>query len=171
MKPDLSLPERGPARSLDAAAPASLRLAKREALSALAWALGIFLALGTLTALWANPLFMRMTPVDGWDYVLLGAEAALAGLYLGLRGGACAVKRAGIGGLLGFVGFGCVLCNQVLLFVFGASFLLANVEPYRHLAGAVGILLLAWAVQRKWRSRAGEQVGDGQAVRAASGLP
>jgi hypothetical protein len=49
------------------------------------WAKGIAVALlafgglGTVSALWNNPLFMRMTPAGGWEIGLLGALLLLFG--------------------------------------------------------------------------------------------
>lgn len=125
----------------------------REWLVSALIALGVFVSLGTLTALWRNPLFARMTPITGWDFVILGLEAFLLGLYLGARTPACAVSRAGLGGVLGFLGFGCSICNQVLMLLFGASFLLTYFEPYRYLFGFAGVALLALAVHRKLHQR------------------
>jgi hypothetical protein len=132
----------------------ALRLSAREWTLSLLIALGFFLALGTLTALWRNPLFVRMTPITGWDFVILGLEALGLGLYLGVRAPACAVSRAGLGGVLGFLGFGCSTCNQVLMLIFGASFLLTWFEPYRYGIGFAGIAVLGLALTRKLRLRA-----------------
>ncbi len=43
-------------------------------LKGLAVALGSFVALGTVAALWENPLFVRMTPAGDLEVVLLGRE-------------------------------------------------------------------------------------------------
>ena len=131
----------------------ALRFSAREWTLSLLIALGVFIALGTLTALWRNPLFIRMTPITGWDFVILGLEALGLGLYLGVRAPICAVSRAGLGGVLGFLGFGCSICNQVLLLVFGATFLLTYFEPYRYGFGFAGVAVLGLALTRKLRLR------------------
>lgn len=138
-----------------------LRLSAWEWTLSLLIATGVFVVLGTLTALWQNPFFIRMTPIAGWDFVILGMEALLLGLYLGVRAPACPVGRAGLGGVLAFLGFGCSICNKVLVLVFGAGFLLTYFEPYRYLIGAVGVAMLALALGRKMQLRAA----------AAQGLP
>ena len=139
-----------------------VRLTRREKLSSVAISAGIFLGLGTLTALWQNPFFIRMTPISAWDFVILGLEALLLGLYLGIRSPACGIKRASIGGVLGFLGFGCSICNKILMLIFGASFLLIYFEPYRYLIGFLGIALIAIALQRKLVIRAvvGSKLSD-----------
>lgn len=116
------------------------------------WALGIFFVLGTLTALWDNPLFIRMTPITAVDFAILAAEAGLVGLFLGIRKAACPIKGVAFGGILGFQGFACTICNKVLLLAFGPAALLTWYEPYRYWVGAVGIALLVLIVA--WRLKA-----------------
>ncbi len=111
-----------------------------------------FLLLGTTTALWENPYYIRMTEVSAWDYAILFIESLLIGLYIGVNAPPCATKKAGIGGIFGFLGFGCSICNQLLLFLLGSSFLLTWFEPVRHLVGLAGILVLSYALYQKWSS-------------------
>ena len=124
-----------------------------EWLSTLIIASAMFLLLGAMTALWSNPFFMRMTEVSGWDYIILSFESLLIGLFFGIRAPHCATKKAGIGGVLGFVGFGCSVCNKILLLLFGSSFLLSYFEPVRHYAGALGLLLFSYALIQRWLLR------------------
>ncbi len=37
-----------------------------------------FFSLGTVSSLWDNPLFMRMTPAGAWEIVLLGALSSVS---------------------------------------------------------------------------------------------
>ena len=134
------------------------RLLSRYHLRSTCLAVVVFLGLGTLTALWANPWFMRMTPVRMSDYLLLGAQAVLLGLFLGLRVPGCtlrsAVKGASVGSVLTFLGFGCALCNQVLLLIFSATALTAVFEPVQPIVGLLGVGVLLWALQLRLRERA-----------------
>ena len=132
----------------------SPQLRSREWMVSLGIAGSIFAMLGTVTALWQNPFFIRMTPITIWDFVILGLEALLLGMYLGIRAPACGVARASLGGVFGFLGFGCSICNQLLILIFGASFLLTYFEPYRYLVGFAGIAMLILALVRKLRLRA-----------------
>ena len=113
-----------------------------------------FALVGTLTAVWQNPLFGRMTPVAGYEYVLLGGQALLGGLYLAVRTPMCAAKTAGSGGVLGFLGVACPVCNKLLLAIFGSGVLLSYFEPVRFYVGLLGVGALAWAVWRKLNVRA-----------------
>ena len=109
----------------------------------------VFVMMGTLTALWNNPYFIRMTPVTDWDYIILSLESILIGLFFGIRTRRCSTKKAGIGGVFGFLGFGCSICNKLLLLLFGSSFLLTYFEPIRYYVGAVGILIFTFALYQK----------------------
>ena len=94
-----------------------------------------------------------MTEVNGWDYIILSFESLLIGLFFGIRAPHCATKKAAIGGVLGFVGFGCPVCNKILLLLFGSSFLLSYFEPVRLYAGASGLLLFSYALIQRWLLR------------------
>ena len=46
------------------------QISLNEWLSTLIIASATFLLLGTITALWNNSFFIRMTEVNGWDYII-----------------------------------------------------------------------------------------------------
>ena len=119
-------------------------------LKGLAVALGSFVALGTVAALWQNPLFVRMTPAGEIEVVLLGLLALLLGTYVAIRRPFCSVKTVGVGGVLGFIGVACPVCNQVLLLLFGADLLLTYFEPVRIYVAGAGVVVVAAAVAREW---------------------
>ena len=119
----------------------------------IAVAIGTFLALGTVTAIWPNPAFVRMTPTQGFEPWLLTLQAVLVGAYVAIRRPRCPLRGAGLGSLLGFLGIACPTCNKVLLLVFGADLLLAHFEPYRLHLALVGIVVTAAAVAWEWRQR------------------
>jgi hypothetical protein len=48
-----------------------------------------FVLLGTVSALWENPLFIRMTPVSGFETAFLAALSVLLGVYVAIRRPAC----------------------------------------------------------------------------------
>ncbi|WP_162937655.1 hypothetical protein [Indioceanicola profundi] len=121
------------------------------------WGLGAaaatFLLLGTVTAIWPNPVFARMTPTQGFEVWLLAIQAVLVGVYVAIRRPRCSVRGAGIGSALGFLGVACPTCNKILLLTFGADFLLAYFEPYRLHLAMVGAAVTAVAVVWEWRQR------------------
>ncbi|MFQ5773359.1 MAG: hypothetical protein ACE5GS_02465 [Kiloniellaceae bacterium] len=116
----------------------------------LAVALGSFVALGTVAALWENPFFVRMTPAGDVEIVLLGVLSLLLGTYVAIRRPFCSAKAAGAGGVFGFIGVACPVCNKILLLLFGGDLLLTYFEPVRIYVAAAGVLIAAVAVAREW---------------------
>ncbi len=112
--------------------------------------LGSFVALGTVAALWENPLFVRMTPAGDTEVVLLGLLSVLLGTYVAIRRPFCSAKTAGVGGVLGFIGVACPVCNKILLLLFGGELLLTYFEPVRIYVAGAGVLLAAVAVAYEW---------------------
>ena len=126
-----------------------IEISYREWFISLSITVATFLLFGTVTALWSNPFFIRMTEVSDLDYVIISFETILIGLFFGIRAPKCAVKKAGFGGIFGFLGFGCSLCNKLLLLLFGSSFLLTYFEPIRYYVGVTGILIFSFALFQK----------------------
>lgn len=114
-----------------------------------ATAAAMFVALGTAAALWANPLFMRMTPAGGFEVALLLLQSTLAGVYVGLPRSACGKRTAGAGAIIGFLGIACPVCNKVLVLLIGSAVLLEYFEPARIYVALGGAALLALAVWLK----------------------
>lgn len=114
-------------------------------------ALLAFAGLGTVSALWTNPLFMRMTPAGGWEIASLGVMSVLLGLYVAIRRPACGNRVAGTGGVLGFLGVACPICNKILVLLVGGEALLTYFEPIRVYVAAAGAATLAAAVVIEWR--------------------
>ena len=100
-------------------------------LKGIAVVIASFAVLGTVSALWDNPLFMRMTPTGTWEVGLLATLSILLGVYVVVRRPFCSIKTAGAGGVLGFLGVACPVCNKVLLLLFGGELLLTYYEPVR----------------------------------------
>ena len=65
------------------------QISLNEWLSTLIIASAAFLLLGTITALWNNSFFIRMTEVNGWDYIILSFESFLIGLIFGIQTTLC----------------------------------------------------------------------------------
>ena len=110
---------------------------------------GAFVLMGTMTALWKNPFFTRMTPTSGYELWLLVAESLLLGFYFGIRRSKEKGTCSTVGGVLGFLGIACPVCNKILLLLFGSTFLLSYFEPVRLYVGLLGISLLSYGLYRK----------------------
>ncbi len=123
----------------------------KRVLAGVAVAVVSFAALGTVAALWENPIFIRMTPAGGWEIGMLALLAALTGIYVVVRRPFCSDKKIGVGGVLGFLGIACPICNKILLMAFGSQLLLTYYEPVRIYVAALGVIVAAWAVVREWR--------------------
>lgn len=113
----------------------------------------MFAGLGTVAALWENPLFMRMTPTAGFEIALLLLLSILAGVYIGLPLTGCGRRTAGTGGVIGFLGIACPVCNKVLVLLFGGALLLEYYEPVRLYLALGGVVLLAFAIWLKLARR------------------
>ena len=128
------------------------RVGARRILAGLAVASGGFLLLGTVAALWPNPLFVRMTPAGGWEIGLLAVTALLGGAWVAIRRPFCPTKGAGAGGILTFLGIACPVCNKILLLIFGGELLMAWYEPVRLYVALAGALIMAAVTVLEWRA-------------------
>jgi hypothetical protein len=89
--------------------------------------------------------------VAALSFGLLGTVSALT-----IRRRACSAKLAGSGGVLGFLGIACPVCNKVLLLLFGGELLLTYYEPIRIYVAALGVAVAALAVGREWWLQKGQ---------------
>ena len=112
-------------------------------------AAAMFVVLGTVAALWTNPLFTRMTPAGGFEIALLLLQSVLAGVYVGLPQSPCGKRTAGAGAIIGFLGIACPVCNKLLVLLIGSALLLEYFEPVRLYVALGGAALLALAVWLK----------------------
>jgi hypothetical protein len=110
-----------------------------------------FIVFGSVAALWENPLFVRMTPVGGFEVALLAALSVLLGVYVLVKRPACSVKTAGAGTVISFLGIACPVCNKILLLIFGGELLLTYYEPLRVYVAAAGAIIMGLAVLHEWR--------------------
>ena len=142
--------------------------AMRRGLRGTAVGLALFVVVGTVTAVWANPLFVRMTPVGPWEFGATVLTAFLAGVTTALWVPRCSLRTSGTGGLASFLGIACPTCNKILMLIFGGPALLAWFDPVRPWLAAAGVIVMGFAAFRNWRtfreSRSGrEAVGRTEA--------
>ena len=124
----------------------------RRGLRGTAVGVALFAVLGTVTAVWANPLFVRMTPVGPWEFGATVLTALLAGVTVALWVPRCRLRTSGAGGLASFLGIACPTCNKVLMLVFGGPALLAWFDPVRPYLAAAGVIVMGFAAFGAWRS-------------------
>lgn len=118
--------------------------------TALCMAALVFVSFGTVTALWDNPFFGRMEPVQGFELPALALLSLLSGLYVLVKREACSTTGATGAGVLGFIGVACPTCNKILMLMFGGEALLAYFEPIRGYVMLASIAAMAWLVWREW---------------------
>lgn len=117
-----------------------------------------FVVFGVLTVLIPNKFFARMTSVTMLDYIFLIFTSLLLGIYVSFyhyqkkHGSKKCEVAATSGGVFGFLGFGCSVCNKLLILLLGVAGVLMYVESYRALIGSTGIALLGYAVYGKGKS-------------------
>ena len=112
-----------------------------------------FAAMGTITAVWRNPFFTRMTPIEGWELPSLFMFASLAGVFAAIRQPSCSTQKAGLGSIASFLGIACPTCNKVLMFIFGGEALMRWFDPIRPMVTALGLILLVLAIRTEWLKR------------------
>lgn len=114
--------------------------------------IAMFAVLGTVTAVWANPLFVRMTPVGSWEFGATFLTALLAGVTVAVWVPKCRLHTSGAGSLASFLGIACPTCNKILMLIFGGPALLAWFDPFRPWLAAAGVITMGFAAFRTWRA-------------------
>ncbi|MBA3909943.1 MAG: hypothetical protein C0524_08645 [Rhodobacter sp.] len=113
--------------------------------------LALFAVLGTVTAVWANPLFVRMTPIGSWEFGATVLTALLAGVTAAFWVPQCTLRGSGTGGIASFLGIACPVCNKVLMLLFSGPALLVWFDPIRPWLAAVGVVIMGFAALSTWR--------------------
>jgi len=125
----------------------------RTQANAILYAIGLFLLLGIPTALLSNPVipYARMIPATPLDYVFLFMTSILAAVYLVLpESKVCNPdKTTFAGGFLGFLAFGCPICNKLFVLLLGFDFMFNIINPIRPVLGILSIIILAYAIDKK----------------------
>ena len=113
---------------------------------------------GLATAIYENPLFMRMTPVRIQDYIIWIASSALIGLIVGSYFAAGSTTGEGkvlSGGVLSALSVGCPTCNQLVVLFLGTGGALSFFAPLQIYIGIASVLLLAWTLVLRTKALAG----------------
>jgi hypothetical protein len=114
---------------------------------------GSFVLFGVVTGLIPNPLYVRQVPRTVPDYLFLVLTAGFLGLYTLQRpaDGRTDDGAATASTVVGFLAFGCPICNAVLLALFSSSALLTYFDPLRPLLGTVSVALFGWLLYARSR--------------------
>jgi hypothetical protein len=131
------------------------RFGPRGWLAAAGAGLVTLLAVGLVTAVIENPLFIRMTPVRPQDYVIWLASGLLVGLIAGTFVGPAPARHGGktiSGGVLSVLAVGCPICNKLVVLLLGVSGALTIFEPAQLYLGVVSVVLLAWTLRLRARA-------------------
>lgn len=106
-----------------------------------------FVITGLVTELIPNPFYERMVPVTFVDYIFLFSTSLLATVYFGKK--QCSVREnrlAGIGGIAGFLAFGCPTCNIFLIAFLSSSAIMTYVDPVRPYFGIISTAVMLFLV-------------------------
>lgn len=104
-----------------------------------------------------TPLFVRMTPVEWWNYPFWVAAAVLAGLLAATYvpatdadrlDGAQGEKLLG-GGILTVFAVGCPVCNKLVVLALGAGGAMSYFAPLQPLLGFISVGLLLYALHAR----------------------
>lgn len=133
--------------------------ALRRGLRGTAAGLALFAVLGTVAAVWANPFFVRMTPVGPWEFGATVLTALFAGVTVALWVPRCRLGTSGTGGVASFLGIACPTCNKILMLIFGGPALLAWFDPLRPWVAAAGVIVMGFAALRTWRAFRDDRAG------------
>ncbi|MFC4360495.1 hypothetical protein ACFO0N_21320 [Halobium salinum] len=122
-----------------------MRSKSRRYLKAVVISIGAFVLFGIVTGLIPNPLYIRQVPRTPLDYLFLITTAAFLGIYTLQRTNNehNDEKTATAGTVVGFLAFGCPICNAFLLALFSSSALMTYLDPLRPLLGIVSVVFFA----------------------------
>lgn len=133
------------------------------------------LAVGVPTDIIDTPWFSREVPVRWWEYPVLVLTVALTMAWFAIQVPVAGRRTSGraLGGVvLAVFAVGCPVCNKLVLAAVGVSGALGFWAPLQPLLAAISLLLLVFAVARRWQQRAclagscasGSAAGDAEAV-------
>jgi hypothetical protein len=122
--------------------------------SATALATGVFISLPT--AILKTPVFGREIPVTSWSIPVVIATSILSGMLLATYANndeslreERSLKVGGAGALFSFLAVGCPVCNKLVLVALGYSGAIQYFAPVQPYLATAGILLLAYALQKR----------------------
>jgi hypothetical protein len=127
------------------------KLENKEILYWIVYSIIFFILLWTLTSLWDNLFFTRMTNVKNIDFIILSLESLIIWFYLSTKNlWKCDYSnKATIWWIFWFLWFGCLVCNKILLLTFWATFLLSYIEPIKYYIWFWWIIIMWYFLYKK----------------------
>jgi len=108
------------------------------------------------TAIIDNPWFTRMTPVYADQYFFWIGTSLLTGALLATYFGGLRADRASgagaAGGVLGYLAFGCPICNKLIVALLGVSGAMDYFAPAQPFLGALGLVAAGAALSYRLRA-------------------
>ncbi len=142
----------------------------RRYIAAAVAGLGWLVLSGVPTDIIDTPLFVRMTPVEWWNYPFWLASAVLAGLLAATYvtgpdlGGSNRFQGNVLGGgLLTVFAIGCPICNKLVVLALGASGAFAYFAPIQPILGLLSVGLLLYALRVRLSTERFCTIGESQA--------
>lgn len=124
--------------------------------AAIAVAVATFFVIGLPTAVIANPVFGRAIGVTSWSMPVLIATSLLSGMLVAtyVRMDSVIIdessaKVGSAGGFLAYLAVGCPVCNKLALIAQGSTGAIQYFAPVQPYLGAVGLLLLMYALRKR----------------------
>ncbi len=144
----------------------------KHVLIGLALSAGLFVVLGTPTALVPNPFiqYTRMIEATVLDYFFLAATSIMLATLISLKLYYNSGKQLGakelVGGAAGFVAFSCPICNALLVALLGGATIMAFIEPLRPIFGVASMAILGYLIYNTVHCR---ECNSATALRAKGG--
>lgn len=133
----------------------------RQWLIAAAASAAVATAMGIVTDLIPNPMFVRMIDAPWWSYPVWIASAILSGLLIATYVAPSTQsapertsnqRRSVVGGVLSFLAVGCPTCNTLVVIALGTSGAITWFGPMQPILAIGALALLAFALRARLRT-------------------
>lgn len=130
----------------------------RRRLAAIGFGLACLAVSGVPTGIIETPFYVRMTPVEWWQYPLWVFTSILAGMLVATympgprnRSNGSASTGGGIlgGGLLSVFAVGCPVCNKLVVLALGYTGAMSYFASVQPVLGALSAGLLVYALRAR----------------------
>lgn len=123
------------------------------------WAVAVGAAIGVVTDLIPNPVFVRMIEAPWWSYPVWIASSVLSGLLIvtymadpNSDQRQSTGRRTSVGTVLSFLAVGCPTCNKLVVIALGTQGAVTWFEPIQPVLAIGSLALLGYALRARLRS-------------------